>query len=190
MRMMSAARCWDWCRLQQETQPRAPIGMAERFQALTYLSLSNAFIGVASWFVRIFFILIDCLPVLVKFISGSTPYDRLVDTEMASAERRHSRASSTQDVIADEENAVTLRRAQAEAAQRMKEIDLEILRQDAARGTVKEEAVDDLWQKKLRVRRAARASASVSPSWTGPENADRRNGSSQHLGDAGGQVPR
>src|ERR1700733_10888381 len=50
-----------------------------------HLSLSNAFIGVASWFVRIFFILIDCLPVLVKFISGSTPYDRLVDTETASA---------------------------------------------------------------------------------------------------------
>jgi hypothetical protein len=176
-------------RLQQETQPSAPIGMAERFQALTYLSLSNAFIGVASWFVRIFFILIDCLPVLVKFISGSTPYDRLVDTETASAERRHSRANNTQDVIADEENAVTLRKAQADAARRMKEIDLEILRQDAARGTVKEDAVDDLWQKKLRARRAARATASVSPSRTGSEDTDRyTNGSSHHLGDAGGQV--
>ena len=182
-------------RLRQETQPSAPIGMAERFQALTYLSLSSAFIGVASWFVRIFFILIDCLPVLVKFISGSTPYDRLVDTETASAERRHSRENNTQDAVADEENAITLRKAKAEAAQRLKEIDLEILRQDAARGTFKEDAVDDLWRKKLQARRAARAAASTGRSqpdsgWAGYEGADSHmNGSSHHQGDTDGQVP-
>ena len=182
-------------RLQRETQPTSPIGMAERFQALTYLSLTNAFIGVASWFVRIFFILIDCLPVLVKFIGGSTPYDRLVDTETASAERRFGRENDTQDAVADEENAITMRKAKAEAAQRKKEIDLEILRQDAERGTYKENAVDELWGKKLHARRSARVgghSATWSP---GPPRSQHdgvdphMNGSPHHRDDTAGQVP-
>lgn len=42
-----------------------------------------------------------------------------------SAERRFGRENDTQDAVADEENAITLRKAKAEAAQRMKEIDLE-----------------------------------------------------------------
>ena len=182
-------------RLQRETPPSAPIGMAERFQALTYLSLSSALIGVASWFVRIFFILIDCLPVLVKFISGSTPYDRLVDTETSSAERQFSRVSDTQDAVADEENETVLQKARAEAAHRRKEIDLEILRQDAERGTFKEDAVDELWRKKLHARRSARAGArsgSWSPgsSWSGHDDTGpHMNGSSGYTGEAADQVP-
>lgn len=179
-------------RLQRETQPSAPIGMAERFQALTYLSVSNAFIGVASWFVRIFFILIDCLPVLVKFIGGSTPYDRLVDTEMASAERRFNRDMDTKDAVTDEENTTTLRRAKAEAAQQRKEIDLDILRQDAERGTYTNDAVDELWRKKLHARRSARASAVGAdgrrdPSWSDVGHADpHMNGSRHRQDDAAG----
>jgi hypothetical protein len=58
---------------------------------------------------------------LVKVIGGSVPYDRLVDTEIASAERRFGRKNDTQDAIADQENATTLWKAKAEAAQRRKE---------------------------------------------------------------------
>ena len=182
-------------RRQQETPPGAAIGMAERFQALTYLSLSNAFIGVASWFVRIFFILIDCLPVLVKFISGTTPYDRLVDTETASAEQRFSRASDTQDAIADEENKTLLSKAKAETAQRRKEIDLEILRQDAERGTCKEDAVDDLWRRKVNARRSARPGAD-STRWPADlphaghgQAAPQPNGTTRYTGNPARQTP-
>jgi len=183
-------------RLRQETPPSAPIGMAERFKALTYLSLSNAFIGVASWFVRIFFILIDCLPVLVKFISGSTPYDRLVDIEIASAEKRFGRENDTSNAIADEENATVLRKAKAEAARRRKEIDLEILRQDSERETDKEDAVDELWRRKFKARSSAGARAdrseggldwSSNPSWNEYDQAvPHINGSSSHMDDAAG----
>jgi hypothetical protein len=146
-------------RLKAETQPGAPIGMAERFQALTYLSLTNAFIGVASWFVRVFFILIDCLPVLVKFIGGSTPYDRLVDTEIASAQKRFARKTDTLDTIAEEGNITLLRKANAEASQERKEIDLQILRHDTAHKTDKNDAIDELWEKKLKARQSAGAGA-------------------------------
>jgi Domain of unknown function (DUF4407) len=149
-------------RLQEETAPAAPIGMAERYQALTYLSASNNFIAVTSWFVRIFFILIDCLPVLVKFISGSTPYDRLIDTEVNSAEKRFARGSETVDAIAEEDNDILLWQAKADAARRRKEINLTILRQDAARETSKEDAIDELWRRKLDARRSRRAGEGAS----------------------------
>jgi len=151
-------------RLQEETAPSAPTGMAERFQALTYLSTSNGFIGVTSWFVRIFFILIDCLPVLVKFISGSTPYDRLIDTEVNSAEKRFARENETFDAAAEEDNAVLLWQAKADAARRRKEINLVILRQDADRETSREDAIDELWRRKLAARRSRRTSENASGS--------------------------
>jgi Domain of unknown function (DUF4407) len=132
-------------RIAQEPQPGSPIGMAERFQALTYLARSNAFIGVASWFVRIFFILVDCLPVLVKFISGSTPYDHLVDTGLTSAEQRFQLES-------DADLEIAAYRAKAEIARQKKEIDLDILQQDTARANTREEAVDELWRRKLAAR--------------------------------------
>ena len=154
-------------RLQKETAPGAPIGMVERYQALTYLSISNSFIAVTSWFVRIFFILIDCLPVLVKFISGSTPYDRLIDTEVNSAEKRFTRESETFDAVAEEDNAILLWRAKADAARRRKEINLEILRQDTERENSKEDAIDELWRRKLAARRSRRASENASASSPG-----------------------
>lgn len=141
-------------RVNQETPPNAPVGMAERFQALAYLSASNTFIGTASWFVRIFFILIDCLPVLVKFISGSTPYDRLVDDEVISAEKRFRASNETRNAVDGLNNGVTVKRAEAEAARKMNEINLDILQHDAERETMRDDVVDKLWHRKLWARRA------------------------------------
>ncbi|MGH3901023.1 MAG: DUF4407 domain-containing protein [Pseudonocardiaceae bacterium] len=65
------------------------IGLLERFRALDELVHTNAFLFAALWFIRIFFILVDCLPVLVKFFGGLTVYDRLVDRRSATAERMY-----------------------------------------------------------------------------------------------------
>lgn len=63
------------------------IGLLERFQALDELISTNGFLFAARWTVSIFFILVDCLPVLAKLIGGITSYDRLVDRASTSAER-------------------------------------------------------------------------------------------------------
>jgi|HubBroStandDraft_1064217.scaffolds.fasta_scaffold04291_2 hypothetical protein len=170
--------------LRQQIQPNAPIGMAERFQALSYLARSNSFIAVASWFVRIFFILIDCLPVLVKFIGGRTTYDKLADTEIASSERRFKAKSNLADAIEDEKNSEKLYRAKADAAQRKREIDLEMLRHDAERGRLKDQAVAELARRKYQ----ARSGATTSPM---PAMAERgwRAGASWSEGDLRDQHP-
>ena len=55
------------------------IGLLERLKALHELTADNAALAMSTWFVRFFFILVDCLPVLVKFFGGKTRYEALVD---------------------------------------------------------------------------------------------------------------
>lgn len=150
-------------RLALQTSPDSAIGMGERFQALGKLSLSSGFIGVASWFVRIFFVLIDCLPVLVKFIGGTTPYDRLAGTQTATAERIFARKASARESEAEEEISLQMHAVKARTAGRRREIDLEALRYDAAQEARKEDAVDELWRRKVAARRSAGASGGHPP---------------------------
>jgi hypothetical protein len=64
---------------------QGPIGLLERFSALDELTAGNPFLFTATWFIRLFFIAIDCLPVLVKFLGGVTKYEELVDCRVEAA---------------------------------------------------------------------------------------------------------
>lgn len=63
------------------------IGLLERFQALSDLTSSNAFLSAAKWALTLFFVMVDCLPVLGKLLGGISAYDRLVARETATAEQ-------------------------------------------------------------------------------------------------------
>jgi hypothetical protein len=67
--------------------PTAPIGLLERMGALHEITDENGFLFTATWLFRLFLILIDCLPVLVKLMGGATVYDRLVEAENESRKR-------------------------------------------------------------------------------------------------------
>jgi len=67
------------------------IGFLERVEALSALGGKHAVVGVTSWFVRLFLIVVDCLPVLVKLLSGTTRYERLIDARLAASERSFQR---------------------------------------------------------------------------------------------------
>ncbi|WP_169747952.1 DUF4407 domain-containing protein [Pseudonocardia acaciae] len=64
-----------------------PIGLLERLRALNELTASNLFLLAAIWFTRLFFIAVDCLPVAVKFFSGKTRYEDLLDNRGRSSVR-------------------------------------------------------------------------------------------------------
>jgi uncharacterized protein DUF4407 len=65
------------------------IGLLERLKALHALAASTWALLFGTWAVRLFFILADCLPVVVKFSGGSSQYDRIVAAQSANAVRRH-----------------------------------------------------------------------------------------------------
>jgi hypothetical protein len=96
------------------------IGILERLGALHQLAAVNLTLGLGIWAVRLFFILVDCMPILVKFVGGSTTYDKLVGIRLAYAER------TFEDDLAHEmdERAAVFRKRRAE-------IDLEVLEHKA-----------------------------------------------------------
>ena len=58
---------------------QGPVGLLERFRALDELTSSNGYVAVTQWAIRLFFIVVDALPVILKGLSGSTSYDRILD---------------------------------------------------------------------------------------------------------------
>lgn len=136
-------------RLGNETQVDAPIGLIERLEAIDSLSSSSAAVSVSAWLVRIFFVLIDCLPVLVKVSSGRTPYDEqaaaLVGESLVLYELRRSARLS-----------VWSRRTEAEAghaaveAERIAQLAAFELRRNAAElATLESQAIDEEFARRM-----------------------------------------
>jgi hypothetical protein len=75
------------------------IGLLERFQSLDELTERNSFLWGATWLVRLLFVVLDCLPILVKLLGGTSAYDRLVETRTASQERIYTEVvQSTEEI--------------------------------------------------------------------------------------------
>jgi len=125
---------------------QGPIGLLERFQAMDDLVRANTFLLSAQWFVRIFFILIDCLPVLVKFFGGTTAYDRLVDVRIASQEARYGARVRTGEKRYLNDLAVEERDSDADRQRRYDDIDLQNRRHHAGLEAAKEQAVEERYQ--------------------------------------------
>jgi hypothetical protein len=61
------------------------IGLLDRINALGELFATNAAIAAATILLGLFVLMVDCLPVLSKMMSGTTNYDRLVEDRLRSA---------------------------------------------------------------------------------------------------------
>jgi|GEM_PF-1855426 len=89
-------------RIQQEVAELAShhgaIGLLERMKALHELTSNNAALAIAAWFIRLFFILVDCLPVIVKFLGGKTRYEALIDFRVASTRKVFEQGIRTNEV--------------------------------------------------------------------------------------------
>jgi hypothetical protein len=67
----------------QKSQDR--IGLLDRINALGELFAANVAIAAATVLLGLFILMVDCLPVLSKMMSGTTNYDRLVEDRLRSA---------------------------------------------------------------------------------------------------------
>ncbi|MFI6131137.1 DUF4407 domain-containing protein [Micromonospora sp. NPDC051141] len=99
-------------RLDEERQIRKPIGVLDEDRALGELSRQSGFVLAAQWLVRLLLITIDCLPVLAKFLGGSTTYDLIVNRQIEAGKRMHHSLLSTHE-----------RRTQAASDVAIREID-------------------------------------------------------------------
>ncbi|MET7679095.1 DUF4407 domain-containing protein [Streptomyces sp. NPDC005423] len=114
-------------RLAEERAKQKEIGVLERMRALDQLASGNSVLFVGIWLIRLLFVLIDVLPVLVKYLSGETAYDRMLTAESNSAVTIHAeevrlterRAMANFEISQDTvEQEVRRSRAESEAALR------------------------------------------------------------------------
>jgi hypothetical protein len=119
------------------------IGLLERFRALHELVGQDLFLQVALWVIRIFFILVDCLPVLVKLFGGTTAYDRLVDLKIDSATRVFTDSTRTAERSVTADLEVRRRESESDLRQRTEELDLADQQHRAALDARSAAAIDE-----------------------------------------------
>ncbi len=76
-------------RVEDRRHAQGSIGLLERIEALRTLTANHFALLIAVWLVRFFFIAIDCLPVVVKILGGTSTYDRLLLARMKADEDKY-----------------------------------------------------------------------------------------------------
>ena len=107
--------------------------------ALHDLAAGTWALFLGTWAVRIFFILADCLPVVVKFSGGSSQYDRIVKAQSANAVRRY---EEDLQILDDE--------AQTHARKYRADLELELQEHRADMAVRRDEAVRQVERRMLR----------------------------------------
>ena len=101
------------------------IGLLERFHALDELVGQDVSLRIKRWAIRLFLIIIDCVPVLVKLAAGTTAYDRLVEDEKDSAIRIHREETQSAERVRLADIEVAEHEASSRARRRRDEVDLQ-----------------------------------------------------------------
>lgn len=68
-------------------QQEGRIGLLNRINALGELAAAHFVVAAAAVLLGLFIIVVDCLPVLSKMMSGTTRYDRILEVRLRGAER-------------------------------------------------------------------------------------------------------
>jgi hypothetical protein len=110
-------------RVAEQRAHQREIGFLERMDALHGLTATSTALLVGSWAIRLFFVAIDCLPVVVKFFGGRSQYDELfvlrsdrgrrVYAERMRAEEARA-AADGEIATLEAENEVRIRRTEAD----------------------------------------------------------------------------
>lgn len=136
--------------VQEQRTHQGPIGLLERFQALDELAGKNVFLSGARWTMTLFFIIIDCLPVLTKMMGGVTSYDKTIDRFSSGTDRMFAaalRATETTEVARWEKDR---HRAETDAHKERENRDRDHLQREAEINQNREKEVDLLTERRLR----------------------------------------
>ncbi|GIE88117.1 DUF4407 domain-containing protein [Actinoplanes regularis] len=123
---------------------QATLGPLERMRMLGHLTDRNGYAQAGEWALRLFLILIDALPVLVKFLTGFTTYDEILSDRLR--QRKHGELAvnkvlgGERALIAqlkqhsnDAQYRAVERRIQADGVRQLREVDAAIEREVDAR---------------------------------------------------------
>jgi hypothetical protein len=99
------------------------IGLLDRIDAMGELIAANAAIAAAAVLLGLFVLMVDCLPVLSKMMSGTTNYDRLVEERLRSAAAIGAAATRVSERRATGADEVALYAVESQVRAKLEQID-------------------------------------------------------------------
>jgi hypothetical protein len=104
-------------------QEQGRIGLLNRIDALGELAAAHFVIAAAAVLLGIFIIVVDCLPVLSKMMSGTTRYDQILEFRLRIAERMAAEAMKVTERRATSRDEVELNKIESQVHAELDRID-------------------------------------------------------------------
>lgn len=104
-------------------QQEGRIGLLNRIDALGELASSHFVIAAATVLLAIFIVVIDCLPVLSKMMSGTTRYDEILEFRLRTAQRMAAEAMKVSERRATSRDEIELNQMESEVRAELERID-------------------------------------------------------------------
>lgn len=76
-------------KIRERKESRTKTGILEEFDALSKLADKSLAVEIGHWALRLLLVLFDCLPVLAKWMNGTTTYDQLIARQIETDKRLH-----------------------------------------------------------------------------------------------------
>ncbi|GAA1195994.1 DUF4407 domain-containing protein [Kitasatospora gansuensis] len=109
------------------------IDLLDEVAALDRLADRNWVVGLTEWLARLVLIVLDCLPVLVKVMSGTTAYDRRLARQLAADETLHEARKELEETLGMSDTKVRLSQLRYQERQRLAALDQADLDKQASR---------------------------------------------------------
>lgn len=109
------------------------IDLLDEVAALDRLADRNWVVGLTEWLARLVLIVLDCLPVLVKVMSGTTSYDRRLARQLAADEMLHEARKELEETLGMSDTNVRLSQLRYQERQRLAALDRADLDKQASR---------------------------------------------------------
>jgi hypothetical protein len=106
-----------------KTADEGRIGMLNRIDALGELADQHFVIGAATVLLGLFIIMVDCLPVLSKMMSGTTKYDEVLEFRLRAATKMTSEATRVSERHATSRDEIALYRMESNVQAQRDQID-------------------------------------------------------------------
>ncbi|GAA2620541.1 DUF4407 domain-containing protein [Actinomadura fulvescens] len=110
-------------KVDERRRAQEQIGLLEEHDALGTLSSQSILVFAAPWFLRALLILVDCLPVLIKRLGGTTYYDHLVTRQLDTALNLHEITDGLRHESGTIDNVIRTKQLKHEREARLKEIE-------------------------------------------------------------------
>ncbi|MGW2397584.1 DUF4407 domain-containing protein [Kitasatospora sp. NPDC001664] len=130
--------------VEEKKATQGRIDLLDEVAALDRLGERNWVVRMTEWLARLVLIVLDCLPVLVKLMSGTTAYDRRLERQLAADEVLHDARKDLEEQLGMSDARIRLSQLRYHERQRMAALDQADMDKQAMEEAEVDAAIEEL----------------------------------------------